>query len=187
MVWAEPEDLTKVRKTYEERQMDLTVSYANWLKHRSEESRGKDYEAYNKELKLIQSKIKSTDTKNIPKNEKADIQGRTVLINARDLTYKIGTLKVGDKVQIQYVSGLWTSFPKTPKDSPDNPRRHVHGVSFVLKDKTITELIIPMRNTKEEPFEHIVEQEGEYFIQMNDPDPGGNDGTVRYKINIINK
>ena len=183
---AEPYDLVKNRQVYEEKQKQLTQQYVGWLKAKTKESNGASYAAYKKELDSI---LESGGNLEKEEEEKTELEdGKRVRIDAKEGEYRIGNLKKGDVVQVQYVQGIWTSYPDWEMESPENPKIGQHKLYFTIKDGDVYKVRIPILKTKEKIFEYTLEEDNECHLIM-----GGakllsdNNGSVIYKINVIEK
>lgn len=181
---AEPYDLVKNRQVFEEKKQILTDQYTNWLKGRMKNSNGAEYEAYKKELNLFEKQEEAKVDEPVNKV----IDGRKIRIDAREGSYRIGKLKEGDRVQIQYDDGIWTAYPEWAKESPENPKIAQHRLLFVIKDGDIVKVSMPLINTVEKPFEYTVTEESDCYLMIaGNKILSDNDGIVRYRINLIRK
>lgn len=180
IAYAEPIELTNTRNTYNQKQDELTKTYANWLTNKVSKTVGEDQKAYIQELR----KLNYFDKKE-PLEIGNDFDGKNVIIDARTGVYKIGRLKEGDVVEIQYISGLWHAYPGWTKESPDDAKIDQHKLYFVLDGRNGNTNITQISNTIDEPFKYEIIVKGEYSLRMGDPQLDANDGFVKYKIRVI--
>lgn len=183
-IFAEPADLVKNRETLETKKKELETIYVNWLEKRISESSGDDQAAYEKELKPLKWEPLKSDNKPEPLVSNY-VDGRTINIDAKKGYYRIGKLKAGDKIRLQYDSGIWSSYPDWPKESPENPRVGQHRLHFVVKDRDVEAVSVILTHTAKKPFEHVMEKEGDVYLMMDGVDViTDNDGVVKYRMDI---
>ena len=183
-LFAEPADLTKNRETLETKKKEFETLYVNWLEKRVLESSGEDQIAYSNELKTLKGEtIDKIDKEPIAPNF---VDGRTISVDAKKGHYRIGKLKAGDKIRLQYDSGIWSSYPDWPKESPESPRVSQHRLHFVVKDGDVEAVSVTLTNTAKKPFEHTMEKDGDVYLMMDGVDViVDNDGVVKYRMEIV--
>lgn len=181
-LFAEPADLIKNRETLETKKKELETLYTNWLEKRISESSGDDQIAYSHELKTLKGE---PDNKPEPIVSNY-VDGRTINIDSKKGFYRIGKLKAGDKIRLQYDSGIWTSYPDWLKESPENPRVGQHRLHFVVKDGDVEAVSVTLTNTAKKPFEHTMEENGDVYLMMDGLHVlTDNDGAVKYRMEIV--
>ena len=101
----------------------------------------------------------------------------------------IGLLHPGDVVKIQYIDGEWSVHGAQWMESPDGDTLRQSGSRMILAESGNSR--IPVKsippNTKENPFDFVVQRTGTYVMRINDAPEhcGDNMGTVRYSVTII--
>jgi hypothetical protein len=181
-LFAEPADLAKNRETLETKKKELDSLYMNWLEKRISEASLDEQGAYVKELKTMKGEPLDT-SKVIVSNV---VEGRAINVDAKKGHYRIGKLKAGDKIRLQYDSGIWTSYPDWPKESPENPRIGQHRLHFVVKDGDVESVSVTLTDTAKKPFEHTMEKDGDVYLMMEGVDViNDNDGVVKYRMEIV--
>lgn len=184
---AEPLDLRKARISYEKEKAMLDERYVVWLGKMIASSPAADKDAYRQELARIPknaSTPKSDDDSK--KEENSDATGSKIIkIDSQDAKgYKIGRLKEGQTVKIQYISGIWRAYGGWKEESPDNATVSQHKLAFVLSSRTGDTKITNPANTKDTPFEYKIVESGDYYLRMDDPAVDSNVGVVSYRISV---
>lgn len=189
-VSAQPDDLIRVRATYQKKIEETTKTYVDWLQKRVSETSGEVSVQYLEELKNFKSDATSSTKPNVVQ-EKTEglLKGKTITIDAQTGFVKLGNFKVGETIRLQYSSGTWTAHSDFEKESPDNPVKNFHGVTLTCKDYDSTILVTkPIRNTLDNVFEHTVAEGevGEYFLSMNIPTEKRplSSGSAKYKMEV---
>ncbi len=101
----------------------------------------------------------------------------------------LGLIHAGDVVKIQYVDGEWSVHEAQWMESPDGETLRQSGSRVILAESGNSK--IPVKsippNTKEKPFEFVVQRTGTYLMRINDAPEhcGDNMGAVRYSVTII--
>lgn len=188
VVYGEPDDLVRVRETYLKKIDETNDTYTKWLRKRVIETTGESKDAYFKELEKLGGKPSVTLDEKPEDGERQILDGKTITIDSQVGFTKLGKLKVGETIKIQYFSGEWSAHSDFEKENPDNPVKNFHGVTLVCKDYDSTILVSkPVSNTLNNVFEHTVAEgeTGEYFLSMNTPSDKrkSSNGSVKYKIN----
>ena len=183
----EPADLVQVRATYQNKLADTHKTYIEWLRKRSDETKGEVSIQYLKEIERVGGKTvlapeKEMVVDNTPDHEKLD--GRSITIDSKKGYYSLGKLSKGDKVRLQYTAGIWRAYPDWRTESPDNPALSQHGISLVMRDKEVMIIKKDVRNTVEKIFEYTIEQDGDYNIEMNATVRANCTGSVRYQLEV---
>ncbi len=178
---AEPSALVDMRKVYENEQKKIDEKYLDWLKKRKVESSNEDKIFYQDEI----SKVSGVEIKPQEDIIRPDTWGKVVTINSKEAGgYKIGRLKAGDVIKIQYVSGIWRAYGGWKDESPDNANTDQHKLAFVLSTNQGDTIITTPQNTKNAAFEYTIIESGNYYIRMNDPAPDSNSGIVQYRVEV---
>jgi hypothetical protein len=177
---AEPSALTDMRKVYETEQKKIDEKYIKWLVREMDKVTGLDKQPFRDEIEKITGEKNPSEDKEVDEN-----WGKLVKIDSQELEgYKIGRLKAGDVVKIQYVSGIWRAYGGWREESPDNANTDQHKLAFVLSTNQGETIITTPQNTKSEPFEYTIIESGNYYIRMNDPAADSNSGVVQYRIEV---
>jgi hypothetical protein len=98
--------------------------------------------------------------------------------------YRLGRLNEGQKISLQYVTGVWRAYGGWPTESPDNATVPQHKIALILKSRTGNTTIATPQKTSETPFQYQIIEKGEYFLKMNDPAIDSNVGMVQYKVSV---
>lgn len=161
---------------------ELDTLYVNWLEKRISEASLDEQGAYVKEFKIMRGEPLITPNV-IVSNV---VEGKNVNIDSKKGFYRIGKLKAGDKIRLQYDSGIWTSYPDWLKESPENPRVGQHRIHFVVKDGDVESVSVTLTHTAKKPFEHIMGDDGDVYLMMDGLHVlNDNDGVVKYRMEIV--
>jgi hypothetical protein len=176
---AEPSALTDMRKVYEGEQKKIDEKYVNWLVREMDKVTGLDKTPFRDEIAKI-----TGDKDSFVEEKKPDENwGKLVTIDSQDaMGYKMGRLKAGEVVKIQYVAGIWRAYGGWKEESPDIAITDNHKLSFVLSTNQGDTIITMPQNTKTKPFEYTIIESGNYYIRMNDNTADSNSGVVQYRI-----
>jgi hypothetical protein len=181
---AEPAALEQARKSYDTEKSKIDDKYMAWLEKMVASAPVSDKGAYRDELaKFSKNVVEGEDDK---KEEEPEANwGKIIKIDSQDAKgYKIGRLKEGQTVKLQYISGIWRAYGGWKEESPDNATVSQHKLAFVLSSRTGDTTITNPSRTKDTPFEYQIVESGDYYLRMDDPAVDSNVGVVSYRISV---
>jgi hypothetical protein len=181
---AEPAALEQARKSYESEISKIDEKYVTWLEKMIASAPISDKGAYRDELAKVSKNVR--EGINDQKDEAPEENwGKIIKIDSQDAKgYKIGRLKEGQTVKLQYISGIWRAYGGWKEESPDSATTSQHKLAFVLSSRTGDTTITNPSRTKDTPFEYQIVENGEYYLRMDDPAVDSNVGVVSYRISI---
>lgn len=99
----------------------------------------------------------------------------------------IGFLKKGDTIRIRYLSGKWTNaINDSPKVSPDSEWGAWElSRTFLTVDPGSQFVAGLPKDTANDPFEYVVDDDATYRLRIKDLGVGDNNGIVQYEVEII--
>ncbi len=122
-------------------------------------------------------------------------QDNTVVIPSNDPNgYRIGAVKRGDTITLQYMEGLWKSQGGIATENPDNPKasygdndRVVIAEAADSKGKAGTVLRIVPPDTVAKPFTYVFQTTRDDVVLRihNNSERKQNPGTVTYKVKLV--
>jgi hypothetical protein len=175
---AEPSALTDMRKVYEGEQKKIDDKYVNWLVREMDKATGLNKAPYRDEIMKITGEEASED------NDDAD-WGKVVTIDSQAAQgYKLGRLKAGDRVKIQYVTGIWRAYPGWKEENPDKAITSQHKLAFVMASREGDTIITNPENTVDQPFEYTIIENGDYHIRITGHVLSTNFGKVQYRVEV---
>jgi hypothetical protein len=175
---AEPSALTDMRKVYETEQKKIDDKYIAWLVREMDKATGLDKAPYRDEIMKITGEDASED------NDDAD-WGKVVTIDSQTAQgYKLGRLKAGDRVKIQYVTGIWRAYPGWKEENPDKAITSQHKLAFVMSSREGDTIITNPENTVDQPFEYTIIENGDYHIRITGHVLSTNFGKVQYRVEV---
>jgi hypothetical protein len=176
---AEPAALEQARKSYDTEKSKLDEKYVAWLEKMVASAPVSDKGAYRDELAKFSKNVGEND------GEAEENWGKIIKIDSQDAKgYKIGRLKEGQTVKLQYISGIWRAYGGWKEESPDNATVSQHKLAFVLSSRTGDTTITNPSRTKDTPFEYQIVESGDYYLRMDDPAVDSNVGVVSYRISV---
>ncbi|MDB4725623.1 hypothetical protein OAF44_03785, partial [Akkermansiaceae bacterium] len=153
--------------------------YVAWLERMVASSPPGDKDAYRQELAKF-SKNAGGDN-----GKKDENWGKIIKIDSQDTKgYKIGRLKEGQTIKLQYIAGIWRAYDGWTEESPDTARISQHKLAFVLSSRIGNIKITNPSRTKDTPFEYKIVESGNYYLRMDDPVVQSNEGVVSYRISV---
>jgi hypothetical protein len=180
---AEPAALEQARKSYDTEKSKLDEKYVAWLEKMIASAPVSDKGAYRDELAKF-SKGKNANDKDETNDPDAD-WGKVVTIDSQAAQgYKLGRLKAGDRVKIQYVTGIWRAYPGWKEENPDKAITSQHKLAFVMSSREGDTIITNPENTANEPFEYTIIENGDYHIRITGHVLSTNFGKVQYRVEV---
>lgn len=99
---------------------------------------------------------------------------------------RIGTFLTGETIVIEYVEGQWVAYTGWKHESPDEAKTAQHRIALYHRKAGGEETIIAFPSgTKDNPWKHVVDKPGNYYLKIADPVVDSNEGKVIYKVGTI--
>jgi hypothetical protein len=99
---------------------------------------------------------------------------------------RIGSFLTGETIVIEYVEGQWVAYPGWKHESPDEAKTPQHRLALYHRKAGGEETIVDFpRETKGNPWKHLVDKQGNYYLRIADPAIDANEGKVVYRIGVI--
>jgi hypothetical protein len=179
----EPDDLKRLRESWQRARQQVDVPLDRKYAEALIELMARLVKAGNlDQAVLVDAEIKKV-TPEMPA-ALGDAEAKFVEIDATTEGTSLGKLGAGQKIRLNYVEGIWTSYKGWEPSSPDDAKiltNRLRIVGVTGKGKSIAE--VPL-NTKRQTFVFRVVEDGEYFLRIRDAVLDSNAGKVKYKVAI---